>query len=60
MSVTDALGGSSPRRSMIADGRTVASVNANGFATTQVYDAVGQRVAIIDAQGKSHELHVGR
>ena len=32
-------------------GRVLASVNANGFATTQVYDAVGQRVAIIDARG---------
>ena len=29
----------------------LASVNANGFATTQVYDAVGQRLAIIDARG---------
>jgi YD repeat-containing protein len=29
----------------------VASINANGFITTQVYDAVGQRLAIIDARG---------
>jgi RHS repeat-associated protein len=48
--VTDALGNISTTI-FDSDSRALASINANGFATTQVYDAVGQRLAIIDARG---------
>jgi YD repeat-containing protein len=50
VSVTDALGNIA-RTVFEADGRTLASVNANGFATTQVYDANSQHTVFSDLTG---------
>ena len=34
----------------------LATINANGFATTQVYDAIGELLAIIDARGNRNSF----
>ena len=39
-----------------ADGRVLASVNANGCRTSQVYDAAGQTFAVVDARGNRNSL----
>ncbi len=48
--------GTSIRRYLMPNSRVLATVNANGFATTQVYDAIGELLAVIDARGNRNSF----